>query len=227
MSRGRAGQAAVCFHGVLRTGLSMTFVARHLRRAGWSTVLQPTLRYELAPIEEIGARAAHRIREASTRAGGGPVDVVTHSMGGLALRAALAHRPPLRRVVMLSPPNQGAEMAGRWRSRLPVHQLGWDPFGPLLPDQAPRLPTPEGLAVDVGILIGGRGADRGYNPFLDGDNDGKVRVVEAELPGATELRRVAARHPEVVWRRDVLDLAVRFLRTGSFGEDGHLPALPG
>lgn len=216
----------MCFHGFLRTGLSMTFVARHLRRGGWSTVLQPTLRYELQSMDQIGQRAARWIRRASTQAGGVPVDVITHSMGGLALRSALPHAPPLGRVVMLCPPNQGAEMAAWWRERLPVHRLGWDPFRALLPSEAPSLPTPEGEPVEVGILIGGRGTSRGFNPFLSGDNDGKVRLVEAELPGAAEVRRVDARHPAVVWREDVLRLAERFLKTGAFPPEPR-SALPG
>ncbi len=225
-------RAAVCLHGFLRTGLSMMMVARHLRRCGWTTVNSPTHRYELVDMAEIGAQVARRIRQASTEAGGVPVDVITHSMGGLALRAALAHAPPIHRAVMLAPPNQGAEMAARWRARLPLHQLGWDPFRALLPENAPALPTPNEHPVDIGILIGGTGATQGFNPFLDGDNDGKVRLVEAQLPGAREVRTVNARHPAVVWRPDVLDLAVRFLRTGTFGDadaDGHvhpLPALP-
>ena len=60
------------------------------------------------------------------------IDVVTYSLGGLLLRALLRHNPPLCRVVMLSPPNQGAEMAEIVRRFLPLHQLGWDPLSPLL-----------------------------------------------------------------------------------------------
>lgn len=214
--RGR-GRVAVCFHGFLRSGVAMRPVRHRLEREGWSLVDLPTARYELRDLDQLGAWAARRIREASTRVGGGPVDVVTHSMGGLVLRASLRHSPPLRRAVMLSPPNSGAEMAAQVRRLLPVHRLGWDPLAPLLPGAPDTLPTP-GPGQEVGVLIGARGGGgAGYNPLLGADNDGKVRVDEARLRGATDFREVRARHPFIMAQPHVLDLVVRFLRQGSFG----------
>jgi len=204
---------AICFHGFLRTGVAMSPVRKRLIREGWHQVDLPTARYELRSVEELGAWAARRIREASTRAGGARVDVVTHSMGGLVLRASLAHAPPVRRVVMLSPPNSGAEMAEQVRKLLPFHRLGWDPLQPLLPGSPQALPLPEG--VEVGVLTGGR-QPGGYNPLLSGDNDGKVRVEEARLEGAQDFGVVAARHPFIMAQDHVLDEVVRFLRTGAF-----------
>lgn len=221
----RPARVAVCFHGFLRTGIAMRPVRSRLVGAGWHHVGLPTARYELSDLDRLGAWAAQQIREASTRVGGGRVDVVTHSMGGLVLRASLRHSPPLRRAVMLSPPNQGAEMAAQVRRLLPLHKLGWDPLAPLLPGAPHLLPLPDG-EVEVGVLVGARNAGgRGYNPLLGADNDGKVRIDEAPLEGAAEFRVVQARHPSIMARAHVLDLVVRFLRTGSF-EAGADPSDP-
>jgi len=218
MTRDSAGgpRVAVCFHGFLRTGVAMAPVRKRLVREGWHNVDLPTARYEMRSVEDLGAWAARRIRETSTRAGGARVDVVTHSMGGLVLRASLVHRPPVRRVVMLSPPNSGAEMAEQVRNMLPIHRLGWDPLLPLLPGSAQALPLPDD--VEVGVLTGGRGP-RGYNPMLSGDNDGKVRVEEARLEGAQDFGVVPARHPFIMAQSHVLDEVVRFLRTGAFSAE--------
>ena len=206
-------RVAVCFHGFLRTGVAMRPVRKRLLREGWRQVGLPTARYELRSLETLGSWAARRIREASTQVGGAAVDVVTHSMGGLVLRASLRHRPPVRRVVMLSPPNRGAQMARQVRSMLPIHRLGWDPLHPLLPGSPSALPLPED--VEVGVLTGGRGG-RGYNPLLSGDNDGKVRVEEARLEGARAFTVVSARHAFIMAQAHVLDEVVHFLRFGEF-----------
>ena len=215
---------AVCLHGFLRTGAAMLPMAYRLKSAGYAEVLCPTFQLALGPIERHGERAAGIIAELSERFDGAPVDVITHSMGGLVLRASLAHSPPVRRVVMLAPPNQGAEAAGKVRNWLPLHLTGWDPLEPLLPRSPDRLPTPpEG--VEVGILTGGVGSESGYSPLLSGDNDGKVRVEEAKLDGARDFRVVPYHHTLIMAWDEVFRLALCFFRHGSF--DNPTPTLPG
>lgn len=208
-------RVAACFHGFLRTGLSMLPVRRHLLRAGWAQVITPTFVYQSAPLSAHGAHAARLIRALSDANGGRPVDLVTHSMGGLLARAVLAEVAPVHRVVMLAPPNQGAWMAERVRRILPVHHLGWDPLAPLLPG-APSVLPEEIEGVDIGILTGGTGDPRGLWPFVPGDNDGRVRVEEAHLAGARELRVVPYGHATIMARQAVLELVEGFLRQGRF-----------
>lgn len=209
-----AARLAVCLHGFLRTGASMLPVRLRLRREGWSEVQTPTWRYELADLPALGRRASDTIRALSDANDGAPIDVVTHSMGGLVIRAALAHGPPVGRIVMLAPPNNGARMAQKVRKFVPVHLLGWDPLAPLQPGATEHLPT--GDAAEIGVLTGGRGNEWGYNPLLGHDNDGKVRIDEALLPGASDFRVMPAHHSFVMMRRPVLDQVVAFLRGGSF-----------
>ncbi len=189
-------------------------VRLRLTREGWADVTCPSWRYELATLDELGARAAALLAKVSARAGGVPVDVVTHSMGGLVARASLAHGPPVRRIVMLAPPNRGARMAAAARRLLPVHAVGWDPLAPLQPGAPDALPG--GEHVEIGVITGGRGHERGYNPLLGADNDGKVRVDEARLPGAADFHVLPAHHTFVMAQGPVLDATVAFLRTGRF-----------
>ena len=199
-------------------------IAYKLKKAGYVEVICPTFQLAVGPIERHGARAAQLMSELSERHGGARVDVVTHSMGGLVMRASLAHSPPIRRAVMLAPPNQGAEAADMVRQWLPVHLTGWDPLSPLLPGTSNQLPLPP-EEVEVGILTGGIGRDLGYNPLLTGDNDGKVRVEEAWLEGARDFRVIPRHHTLIMAWDDVFQMVLRFFEKGSFEE--HRPALPG
>ncbi len=194
-----------------------------LQRHGYAQVACPTFRYELRSIDALGAAAARVLAEVSAAWGDARVDVVTHSMGGLVRRAALRHGPPVRRAVMLAPPNQGAQAAALARQALPVHRLGWDPLAPLLPGRPDALPAPTEHPVEIGVLTGGTGDTGGYSSLLEGDNDGKVRVAEAHLPGATDFEVVAAGHTLVMARPEVLRRVRCFLDHGRFT----LPALPG
>lgn len=90
--------------------------------------------------EEI-ARAVDSLRSS---AGGGPVDVVAHSMGGLALRVYLARNggAAVRRVVFLATPHRGTVAA----------HLAWgeggremEPGSPFLDSLNARPPVPAGV----------------------------------------------------------------------------------
>jgi alpha-beta hydrolase superfamily lysophospholipase len=193
-------------------------VRARLRREGWAQVETPSWRYELADLDELGERAAEHASALSEAHHGAAVDVVTHSMGGLVARAALRHSPPVRRIVMLAPPNRGARMAATARRILPVHHLGWDPLAPLQPGAPDALP--DGRHVEIGVLTGGRGHKHGYNPLLGEDNDGKVRTDEARLEGAADFLVLPAHHTLVMAWPSVLDHVVHFLREGRFRK-GH------
>ena len=116
------------------------------------------------------------------------VAIVTHSLGALVARSALAapaaeraQWPRIDGVVMLCPPNQGSALADRWH-RTPPHRWLLGPAGQELTTAAAHaVPLPVDPVV---IIAGGRGDGRGRNRHLAGDDDGTVRVAETWLPGA-------------------------------------------
>ena len=108
-------RVSVLLHGFLRTGASMRLVGRRLREHGYDAKLAPTFGYHLAPLDRYAERAAELSRTFAGQHPGAEIDLVTHSYGGVLARAALAtgRMPTVRRIVMISPPNQWARVAER------------------------------------------------------------------------------------------------------------------
>jgi hypothetical protein len=72
-------------------------------------------------------------------------------------------------------------------------------------------------ATEIAVIAGGNGTI-GYNPFLDGDNDGLVTVAETRLPGKeTDFLILRSLHPGLPLQRDAVAATVRFLDTGCLG----------
>ena len=213
----RARQEVVLLHGLARTRRSMWRVERALERAGFITynIGYPSLRYRLpdlaAKVEEriARARAARNggapARETAGRAGdssGPPLHFVGHSLGGILIRYLLVHRG-LRagRVVLLTPPNQGARSADFFQP-----YLSW--LMRPLADLSVASGIAAGLAPAQGVEIG----------IIAGGTDRTVKLHETRLDGAADSTIVPCGHSWILCHRATQELTVRFLRTGRFSE---------
>jgi pimeloyl-ACP methyl ester carboxylesterase len=208
----------VLLHGALRSAVGMRRTARLLARRGLDAQPfgYPTRRQSL---EGHAAQLEAEIRGWLGDRRPPILGILTHSMGGLVARALLA-RPsllelaPAQRLVMLAPPNRGAVLAERNRHFPPFHWLYGKAAAELLPHRVAELATPP-ASCETLILVGGTGDGRGYNPAIDGDDDGVVASSETGLPGLAP-QFVGGVHSTLQWRNDVLDRAAAFLR-GSRG----------
>ena len=166
-------------------------------------------------LEEIASRLADFV---STTSKGEPVSFVGHSLGGLVVRAldAMPHHPaPLRRLVTLGTPHQGARVA-RIMAQIPL--LG-SFGGPILHQLAqPPLP-PHTTALQVGCIIGHTRTPLGYLPLFGRDNDGLVCVEEAIFPTCTAELRNFTLHGLFPFLKSTAHLSAQFLRYGSFSSD--------
>lgn len=215
----RAGDArpVVLLHGALRSRLGLWPTARWLARWGLDArpFGYPTRRGSL----EAHADALSRFLDRWSEGVRVPVlGFLTHSMGGLVVRAYLqrhaGRHAAHHRVVMLSPPNRGAELAERNRHNPLMRWIYGDAAEQLRPGHVLRMPGPP-AETDVLVLAGARGDGRGYNRLISsGDDDGVVGLAEMGLPGI-EPTVVGGLHAFLQWRPSVLERAARFLR-----EDG-------
>ena len=203
----------VLIHGALRSRLGLVPTERWLRRRGLDARRfgYPTRTGSLAD----HADALAQWLDAQLAAPVPVLGFLTHSMGGLVARAYLqqhAGRHAQRhRVVMLSPPNRGAELAERNRNNPVMRWLYGDAAEQLRPHNVQRMPDLPPVAQAL-VLAGGRGDPRGFNRFITGDDDGVVGVTEMALP-SVEPTMVGGVHGFLQWRPQVLERAVRFLVT--------------
>ncbi len=195
----------------------MKILAWKLRRAGYDPRMfrYPSYRNDLP---DNARRLATFLREL----GAEEIDIVGHSLGGMLVRWAANHHelPRLRRVVMLGTPNQGAFMADWLAERLGLlfpliwgrsaHQLRRGDVG--LCARAGLLPK----GTELGVVAGGTGKGKGFNPLIPTDNDFTVGVSETVLSGMTDFALVRMTHTMLPCSPKSMHFIVRFLETGHF-----------
>lgn len=208
--------SVVLLHGLGRGPWAMKLLEWRLNEAGY-IVHNVGYAGRTQPIEEIVAELHTRILACCEQADG-RVHFVTHSLGGLVMRAYLAkHRPTnLGRAVMLAPPNGGSEIVDRFRDWR-LFRLVLGPIAAELgtaPESLPaRLPAPD---YDVGVIAG----DRSISPVgalvLQSPHDGTVSVSQTRLPGMKDHLVVPHTHTFIMNSSQVARETIHFLRNGRF-----------
>ena len=213
-----SGEAVVLLHGIVRTARSMDRLRKQLEKDGYTVVPfeYPSTRVR---IEE---SAEYLDQVIDSLAGITEIHFVTHSMGGLVVRAWLKshHDCRIGRMVMLGVPNLGACIADRLKANLVYRviygpagqQLGTDPDGLIA-----ALPTPR---FEFAVIAGVAEKPDGYNPLVPGDDDGTVALESTRLPGATDFASVKALHSFLMLQPAVIDYTRRFLREGRLRKEG-------
>lgn len=205
-------------HGLWRTRFSLLRLELCLRRAGF-TVVNRSYQTTKKPLPEHAADLAALVARSLEGRKVREVHFVTHSMGGLVTRYMLTHHdiPHPGRFVMLAPPNHGARKMELFKG-VPLLRLFLGPYAASELGQGEDAIFREaGIpSLEFGIIAGGTGGPRGYSLYLDGDNDGTVRVEETRLEGAKDFLLVPHLHTFIMNARAVIDATIRFLETGRF-----------
>jgi pimeloyl-ACP methyl ester carboxylesterase len=217
------GKGVVVLHGLFRTRGSMKSLCNYLSKYSEFAafdVSYPTTRGSVADHAESLESVLQSLSELDE------VHFVAHSLGNIVIRYWLhefaeqkerpVRLPDFGRMVMLAPPNHQPAMAvALVRGKLIENVAGsaatdlsegWEAL-------EPKLAVPP---FEFGILAGGRGNDTGYNPLLQGDDDGVVTVENTRLAGAADFRRVESLHSFVMNSTPVRRMTLRFLQEGSF-----------
>jgi hypothetical protein len=225
-----ARPVVVLLHGLARTRFSLSGLASHLERAGFTTWSRTYPSRQLSIAASADQIAGAIARELPL---GRPLAAVTHSLGGILLRH-VAQRIPFTRVVMLAPPNQGSRLSRALRDR-PVYRWFFGHAGQELAAAAEPGPWPA-LPPSTAV-IAGTGAKSSWNPtgwvsrsarvFAPGEaNDGTLAVVETQIDGMAAFATVDASHSWIMNHADARALVVRFLQTGAM-ETGTLDPVTG
>lgn len=179
-------------HGLGRTPLSMLALARHLRRRGHVTECAGYVA-AVEPFERIRDRIVARLR---VHAAAGPCVAIGHSLGGVLLRAAIAHLPPGTPapvlLITLGSPTRPPRVAQRLRDRWLYRRFSGE-SGQRLADAA-FLATIARVGVPWVAIAGTRGLEHPRGPFGAAPNDGVVAVDETLAGEGAEHVRVHAVH---------------------------------
>lgn len=216
---GGAKGAVVLLHGLGRSSRSMEPLAERLQRSGYvvHNVDYPSTEHS---VEELVALLAQRV-EACCAEGSGPLHFVTHSLGGILVRAYLLdQRPPrLGRVVMLAPPSQGSEWVDRLREYAlfesalgpAATQLGTDPAS--VPNRLRRLGP---VDYPLGIVAGTGSVNPLAALVVPEPNDGTVAAERTRVEGMTDYWESDASHTFIMQDPEVMRQVLYFLQHGRF-----------
>jgi hypothetical protein len=220
------GKAVVILHGLFRTRSAMAKLRSAIAEGDDYSVFcmgYPTTRGSVADHAR-SLDSAVRSLEGITE-----INFVAHSLGNLVVRhwlkdfavtgTSLPAGQTFGRMVMLAPPNFQPQLATKllrtqfstFVAGAAAEQMatGWE-------NLESRLTTP---SFEFGVLAGGKGDNRGYNPLIPGDDDGVITVESTRLPGARDFRRLPVLHSFFMNDQKVHEMTARFLAHGYFESD--------
>jgi len=211
-----ARPSVVLLHGLGRTSRSMQPMGEALEGAGFevANIAYPSTDHPFdALVEIVGTKL-----EACCLDGSAPVNFVTHSMGGIILRAYVEKKGASRigRVVMLSPPNRGSQLVDELRE-LFLFQWIAGPAGLELGTDSGSVPSRLGaVSFELGVITG----DSTFNPFyswlIPGEDDGKVSVERAKVNGMADFMVLPHSHSFIMNSDEVIKQTIYFLGHGRF-----------
>ncbi len=204
----------VLLHGIMRSPKSMEKIQHALEERGYRVVNfgYPSTKESIADCADILHEEMKKLPS------GCPVSFVTHSMGGIVVRYYLAHyrEIPVRRFVMIAPPNRGSSLARRLKA-IPLYPKIFGRAGMEVAKDSHSviedLPSPR---CEFGVIAGGLGRGSGVNPLIPGDDDMTVGIEETKLPGMKDFIRIEGQHSLLLNQKRVADNVISFLENGSF-----------
>jgi triacylglycerol lipase len=219
-TRDGARDVIVILHGMGRTRLSMKWLADRFHQQGYEVLnlAYPSTRRSIAEL----SGQLHRELQNARVAQAGRIHFVTHSAGGIVVRAYLKEHQivNLGRVVMLSPPNQGSEVADRLRNNF-VYQWATGPAGQELGTGEASVPNALGAVnFPLGVITGNKSFNPLFSAWISGPDDGKVSVERARVEFMSDFLIVPHTHSFIMRSPKVAAQAVHFLEHGQFEHPG-------
>jgi len=208
-------ETIVLLHGLGRTSLSMYLLKIQLENIGYTVVSKGYASTD-GSIKEHADWLDKLINDCSRKSE--KIHFVTHSLGGIILRFHLKIKkyPNMGRVVMLSPPNKGSQVADFLRD-WSLFKLLMGPSGQEIGTGPGSIPNKLGpVAFELGVITG----DVSFNPFtsllIPGPDDGKVSVENARVKGMKDFIVMPHSHTFIMNSPEVIDQVILFLQTGHF-----------
>lgn len=194
--------------------VEMLYLRHKLETSGFTVhnFFYPTVRKSVAENTQTLCKKIHDLKLDQ-------LHIIAHSMGGIMTMHLLEHCKdlPMGRVVMLGTPLNGSYTA---------HKVSaWPLVNQLLEKSMPEgldgsFELPESTNRDVGMIAGSNDS-LGFGILFGGlpeDSDGTVLLSETKHSLLKEHIIVDATHTGMIFSRKISELAMAFLKTGSFSE---------
>lgn len=208
----KAQEPVYFIHGFMRNASSMEKMAKTFQKQDYEIHLWD---YPSASqtIEEHSEFLVVELQKCAQLNQGKPIHFVTHSLGGIILRAALNHpdcpeEAKIGRAVLLAPPNRGSKVARFLNQFKWVRKIFGEKSGKqlLTADSFDHLGKfPETLNV---LVISG---SFGWNPIIKEKNDGKVGISETILTTPHRQITVSCGHSWIMRADNVIKHSLGFI----------------
>ena len=209
-------ESVILLHGLGDVKLSMVKLENALKAEGYTTC---NIGYSTAgeTIESLAEMELSEIVERYKKIGFEKIHFVTHSMGGLIVRYYLQEHdiPTGSRIVMLSPPNHGSEVADHFLESA-FYKLIVGKVGQELGTDSSILSQLKPIIPEVGIIAGNKSSNPYFSKIIPGEDDGRVAVDNTKLTEMKDFIVVTSTHLTIKYSNEAIKQTAFFLKNGKF-----------
>lgn len=208
----------ILLHGLARSKYSMSSMESYMRKMNYIVVNQeyPTTKRS---IKELAEQDVVSMVDACQQYKPEKIHFITHSIGGIVLRAYLQDHHPqnIGRVVMLAPPNHGTQLADVLHRNVLFKMIA-GPAGQELTTYHTSTPNQltQSIKPETGVIAGTFSFMPLMKYFFHEENDGKVPVSSTYIAGMTDFMEMHVSHMFMMQNKSVMKEAAYFLQHGSF-----------